>query len=41
MFYQKFDVQVSQTTINMIKYLLISIKFRQQVYATIEVYLKM
>ena len=30
-----FDVQVAQTTINMIQYLLISIKFRQQAYETI------
>jgi len=30
-----FDVQVAQTTINMIQYLLISLKFRQQAYETI------
>jgi hypothetical protein len=31
-----FDVQVAQTTINMIQYLLISIKFRQEAYETID-----
>ena len=31
-----FDVQVAQTTINMIQYLLVSLKFRQQAYETID-----
>ena len=31
-----FDVQVAQTTINMIQYLLVSLKFRQQAYQTID-----
>jgi len=31
-----FDVQIAQTTINMIQYLLVSIKFRQQAYETID-----
>jgi len=31
-----FDVQVAQTTINMIQYLLLSLKFRQQAYQTID-----
>lgn len=30
-----FDVQVAQTTINMIQYLLVNLKFRQQAYETI------
>lgn len=30
-----FDVQIAQTTINMIQYLLLSLKFRQQAYETI------
>jgi hypothetical protein len=31
-----FDVQIAQTTINMIQYLLVSLKFRQQAYETID-----
>ncbi|MEA3317614.1 MAG: transposase [Bacteroidota bacterium] len=31
-----FDVQVAQTTINMIQYLLVSLKFRQQAYESID-----
>ena len=31
-----FDVQIAQTTINMTQYLLVSIKFRQQAYETID-----
>ena len=31
-----FDVQIAQTTINMIQYLLVSLKYRQQAYETID-----